>query len=113
MPDIFTPRHPQQTVLRGPNGSRSEMRQTSVARLPRTQGRASFLEDFIQLRKTLLLCHFCAKSRMPRNWTAQHDYEEVSAWHSIGACDLCRSETSLTVFVPTEGAYWKGVMSRC
>lgn len=109
---IFSRNKPKQHVLHGPGDSRSEVRFAQSWRIPRKEGRASFLENMIQLRKTLLLCNFCATSRMPRAWMARSNYEDIPAWHSVGHCDLCRTYGALTVFVPMEGAYWKGIESR-
>jgi hypothetical protein len=81
--------------------------ETTLAKWRRKEGPASFIADLITLRKTLMLCYHCAKYRLPRNWTRLFDYEELTIYHGEGACDYCREDNSMSLFIAGEGDYWK------
>jgi len=95
----------QPLFFRGQHQQTGEARVTQLQKWSRVQGRAAFLWDRIALRKTLALCRGCVQSQLPKKWQSQYDYVEIMGFHAEGACDLCREETSVTLYAAGEGPY--------
>lgn len=93
--------------VRKPSGGTQEVRQTNIAKWRRKDGHASFLQDLVSLRKTLALCYHCANVRMPRKWQQVYNYEELTAFHGVNACDYCREEKSIALYLAGDEPYWQ------
>lgn len=100
-------RHFKPLILRTSATACTEAQQTNVAKLRRKDGQASFVADLIALRKTLALCRHCADVKMPRNWRKCYSYEELTTFHGDSACDYCREDKPVALFLAGEGGYWQ------
>jgi hypothetical protein len=69
---------------------------------------ASWLEDMIQLQKTLALCRRCDWA-MPWMWKRKFHYAEMTAFHARGVCDRCRNEDAVSLYRSTDTAWYAQV----
>lgn len=101
----FVRLHLKPLLFKGQHNTIGEAQRVKLQKWSRVQGRAAFLWDRMALRKTLALCPGCVQGKLPKKWRAQYDYVEILGFHAEGACDLCREETSVTLYTAAEGVY--------
>ena len=68
----------------------------------RQMANATWLWDMINLQKTLALCKGCATQKMPWRWQQKLHYQELTRFHGEGHCDLCRTETNVSLYESTD-----------
>jgi len=68
----------------------------------RKMSNATWLWDMINLQKTIALCTGCATERLPWRWQQKLHYQELRRFHGEGHCDLCRTETSVSLYESTD-----------
>jgi len=85
------------------------VRALPLSKWKRPNGRSSFVQDMIELRKTLVLCRFC-EFGMPRRWTSRYNYAFVKGFHADGtACDRCRVHAPTNMYCAVDGAYHREI----
>lgn len=70
---------------------------------PRKQSNAGAVDDFVQLRRAMIMCNACAIYRMPGNWMRKYGYTHLSGWRALNTCDYCQQRTQCMVYVREEG----------
>ena len=74
---------------------------------PHSTVRARWVQNRIDLRRTLSLCRAC-EAKMPWRWQKRWEYVELTAFHADACpCDYCGETTSVSLFLPEEGDYWQ------
>lgn len=70
---------------------------------PRRQSNAGAVDDFVQLRRAMIMCNACAVYRMPGRWMERYGYTQLHGWRVPGACDYCQQKLECWVYVREEG----------
>jgi hypothetical protein len=85
------------------------MRRIRLWTVRRKMSNASWLEDMIQLKKTLALCKGCTTTKMPWRWEQKLHYAEMKTLHGSGHCDLCRKEDLVSLYQNTDTAWYEQI----
>lgn len=82
----------------------------AMERFRRNRSNAARIQDFVTIRKALMLCKPC-EHRLPSGWRKMWEYRVLPGYHCEGRCDYCQEHGALTMLVPEDGGYWQQHMS--